>query len=85
MDNGQLFLKSIEWKMPIIDPEQIETLEQVAKGLKKTTETVKKLALQNPHWRGKMMRICVKKGEGKASAKEYFFPAGTIEANKEKF
>ena len=85
--DDQLLLKKIEreWDFPRIDPEQIETLEQVAKGLKKTTETVKKLALQNPHWRGKMMRICIKKGEGKASDKEYFFPAGTIEANKEKF
>ena len=85
MVNGQLFLKSIEWKMPIIDPEQIETLAEVAEGLKKTPGTVKKLAMENPQWRGKMMRICVKKGSGPASPEEYFFAARTIEANKEKF
>ena len=33
MENGQLFLKSIEWKMPRIEPEQIETLAEVAEGL----------------------------------------------------
>ena len=43
------------------------------------------MAMENPQWRGKMMRICVKKGSGPASHEEYFFPAGTIEANKEKF
>ena len=85
--DDQLLLKKIEreWDFPRIDPEQIETLVEVAEGLKKTPGTVKNLALQNPHWRGRMMRICVKKEEGRAGDKEYFFPAGTIEANKEKF
>jgi len=85
MDNGQLDLKEIEIFYPQIKPEAIETLSEVAKGLGRTPGTLKKIAMESPQWRGRMMRICKKRGEGKAGPEEYFFPVGTIEANKEKF
>ena len=62
----------------------IETLAQVAAALNLTTETIRTHARHAAGWKGQLFRRDTKKDE-LITDDDFFFPAGTIERNKDNF
>jgi len=62
----------------------IETLAQVAEALNLTVETIRTHARHTPKWDGQLFRRDTKKDE-LIKDDDFFFPAGTIERNKDDF
>jgi len=68
----------------IIAEEAIETLAQVAEALNLTPDYVRKKIAFAPQWKAPLYKR-VHQHTTKSTNADYFFSAGTIELNKEKF
>ena len=80
MDNGQLELtEALKFR-------NIESMIEVAEALQLQPATVRNLAYAEKDWKGQMAKLCLKNDkEDESTDPFYFFPAGTIAANRKKF